>query len=122
MADTEPNQLGLYIASEVARAEQDYQNVRSRSLNLMTVSGGLVALVTGLLTVAAGTVKSVIPSNARWTVATAMGAFILSTVCALKINWPQNVESSEETKLNELIDNSWTASEPLRSNETRGGI
>lgn len=67
-----PNDLGAHVASEVSRSEQDYQNVRGRSLSLVGVSGGLVALVSGLLAIAAGSTKPVLPLSSRWTLGVAL--------------------------------------------------
>lgn len=102
-----PNELGAYIAAEVTRTEQDYQNVRSRALNLVATSGGLVALVTGLLAIAAKTITSAIPTDSRWTIAIAMGSFIASTICALVVNYPQRVVSGDLTKLGALVECHW---------------
>lgn len=102
-----PNDLGAYVASEVDRAEQDYQNVRNRALNLVATSGGLVTLVSGLLAIAVGTDKSIVPLDSRWTIAVALGSFIASTVFALIINFPQSVTSSDQTKLGALVEGHW---------------
>jgi hypothetical protein len=102
-----PNDLGVYIASEVARAEQDYQNVRTRALSLVGTSGGLVALVSGLLAIAVGSAKAVVPTDARWTIAVALSSFILSTISALVVNFPQTVTSSDQTKLGSLVECHW---------------
>lgn len=102
-----PNALGAYVATEVSRAEQDYQNVRSRALSLVTTSGGLVALISGLLAIAEGTSSSVIPKDSEWTIGVALSFFIVSTVCALAINLPQTVVSGDVTKLGALVDCHW---------------
>ena len=101
------NDLGTYIASEVAGAVQDYQIVRTRSLSLLTTSGGLLTLVSGLLAIAVGTGKVVIPLDSRWTISVALGSFVASTICALIINIPQSVTSSDETKLGALVERHW---------------
>ena len=101
------NDLGAFIATEVTRSEQDYQNVRSRALSLVGVSGGLVALVSGLLAIAAGSTKVVLPISSRWTVGAALVAFVASTICALVINKPQDVTASEVPSLRQQVKSDW---------------
>ena len=101
------NDLGAYIDSEVTGAKEDYQNVRSRALSLVTTSGGFVALVSGLLAIAAGVAKSSVPMDARWTVAVSLAAFIVSALFALCINRPQTVLSSDEDELAGYVKSNW---------------
>jgi hypothetical protein len=110
MPDPATNELGTYIASEVARAELDYQNVRTRSLSLITTSGGLLTLVASLLAVGVGTANAIVPTDSRWTVAIALVAFLSSAVCGLIINLPQRVISSDETQLGGIIEQHWSES------------
>jgi hypothetical protein len=107
MPDSAPNPFGAYIASEVARAELDFQNVRSRSLSLITTSGGLLTLVAGLLAVGVGSSNAIVPTDSRWTVAVALVAFLASAVCGLLINFPQGVVSSDEKKLGAIVKDHW---------------
>jgi hypothetical protein len=102
-----PNDLGAHVAAEVSRSEADYQNVRNRALSLIGVSGGVVALVSGLLAIAAGTTKVTLPASAKWTAGAALVAFVLSTVCALITNNPGNVVASKVSGLRELVDSHW---------------
>src|ERR1035438_2658163 len=97
------NSLGLYIASEVAGAEQDYQNVRNRATNLMATSAGLVALITGLLAIAVQRANSSVPIVVRFTVAIALGSFVVSAAHALLINRPQTVLGSDEADLEQWV-------------------
>ena len=106
-AKSGPNALGEYVAAEVTRAELDYQNVRSRALSLVAASGGLVALVSGLLAIAAGSSKSAVPSDSEWTIGIALGFFVISTICALEINLPQQVISGDVSKLGSLVECHW---------------
>lgn len=110
MTESSTNELGAYIASEVGRAELDYQNVRTRSLSLITTSGGLLTIVSGLLAVGVGTANAIVPTDSRWTVAIALVAFLASAVCGLIINFPQRVVSSDETQLGGLVENDWSES------------
>jgi hypothetical protein len=106
-AKNSPNDLGAYVATEVARGEQDYKNVRDRALSLVTTSGGLVAVISGLLAIAVGTTQSVVPTNAKWTVAISLGSFVVSTIFALFINLPQTVISSDEDALGTYVECHW---------------
>ncbi len=101
------NDLGAYIASEVTGAKADYQNVRTRALSLVTTSGGFVALVSGLLAIAAGVAKSSVPIDARWTIAVSLAAFVTSALFALVINRPQIVLSSDEDELASYVKDNW---------------
>lgn len=90
------NDLGAFVAAEVTRAEQDYQNVRTRAINLTGISGTVVALTSGLLAIAVhSSNSSAIPTDARWMVATALALFVASTVTALIINFPSRVTASK---------------------------
>ena len=103
--------LGAYIAGEVAGAERDYQNVRSKALSLVSTSGGLVALISGLLAIASGASKSSVPIDSRWTIAAALGAFVISAIYALLINRPQSVSSSDEDALLKFVKEDWDAAD-----------
>src|SRR5271155_5174694 len=102
-----PNDLGAHVATEVSRSEADYQNVRNRALNLVGVSGGVVALISGLLAIASGTTKVSLSAGAEWTAALALAAFVLSTVCALITNSPGDVVASDVPGLRDLVDSHW---------------
>jgi hypothetical protein len=101
------NYLGANVAAEVSRAEQDYQNVRSRALSLVGVSGGLVALVSGLLAIAAGSAKPVLPPNSRWTIGAALLAFVLSTICALCDQSAWGSYGERCPSLRDLVNKDW---------------
>lgn len=111
MADDSSNpkqsDLGAYVASEAAGAERDYQNVRSRALNLVTTSGGFVALVSGLLAIAIGSSKATVPTDSRWMIAVSLASFVASTVFALLINRPQLVMGSKAEQLKTFVENDW---------------
>jgi hypothetical protein len=101
------NMLGLYIASEVAGAEQDYQNVRNRATNLLSTSAGLVALITGLLAIAVQRTNSSVPIVVRFTVAVALSSFVVSAAYALLINRPQTILGSDEAELEKWVKDDW---------------
>jgi hypothetical protein len=78
-------------------------------LNLITTSGGLVTLVSGLLAIAIGTQNSVVPIAARWTISISLASFIISAICALLINKPAKISSSDEKYLKKYVENDWDA-------------
>jgi hypothetical protein len=102
-----PNDLGTLIATDVARGEADFQNVRGRALSVVSVAGGLVTLVTGFLAVAAGSNKNFLPSSARWSVLAALLAYILSTISALIVNLPGRVTVASAENLRRLAEENW---------------
>ncbi len=104
-----PNDLGQFIKDEVARAEGDFQGFRTRSLNLVAMSGVLVTLTTGLLSVAAGSRNDVVPSSALWVVLVTMLAFILAAIFALMIHLTVMVRLPDETLLDTYVRDHWTA-------------
>jgi hypothetical protein len=105
-----PNEFGSYIQSEVATAEQDLQNFRSRALSIITTSGGLVALVSGLLAIAIGSKEEVVSADARWTIGIALGSFVISTAFALIINLPQKASTGDANTFGALIQDHWNDS------------
>jgi hypothetical protein len=99
--------LGDLIKAEVLRAETDFQAFRTRAISVVAVAGGLVALTTGFLSVAAGSNKDILPSDGRWPLVLALTCFVLSTVCALAINLPANVDQPNPANLRTFVDESW---------------
>jgi MFS family permease len=104
---TETNDLGAYIGAEVSRSEQDFQATRSRALSLIGVSGGLVALVSGLLAIAVGNSTQDVTGSAQVILAIALFAFVLSAVCGLIINFPAKVVFSDTGSLRQLVASNW---------------
>jgi hypothetical protein len=100
--------LGELIKSEVLRAEADFQAFRTRAISVVAVAGGLVALVTGFLSVAAGSNKDILPSGGRWPLVLAVACFVLSTVCALVINLPKEVDQADPDALLKFVDEDWS--------------
>jgi hypothetical protein len=101
------NDLGAHIATEVTRAETDYQNVRSRALSIVGVTSGLVTLITALLGVAEAEKLTAILGAARWSLFGGLVIFVLSTLCALLINRPQDITASNTDSLTTLVANDW---------------
>jgi hypothetical protein len=102
-----PNALGDLIASEVKRAEDDYQGVRSKALSVVTLAGGLVTLLSGLLTIAASSRTNLLRSDGRWVMGFAIGAFVGAGIIALWVNVPSTVESPKPEALKTLVENNW---------------
>jgi predicted lysophospholipase L1 biosynthesis ABC-type transport system permease subunit len=102
-----PSDLGDLIKAEVSRAESDFQAFRARAISVVAVAGGLVALVTGFLSVAAGSSKDILPSDGRWPLVLAVACFVLSTICALVINLPKAVDQADTEALRTFVDANW---------------
>lgn len=66
-----------------------------------------MALVSGLLAIAAGSTKPVLPLSSRWTLGVALVVFVASAICALIINVPGNVTASDVSNLRDLVDKDW---------------
>jgi hypothetical protein len=105
------NDLGAFVASEVARAEQDFQNVRSRAVSLTGISGTIVALASGLLAIAVhSSSTSTVPTDAKYFAGVSLIIFVLSTLCALLVNKPFDVQASDtegKDGLRDLVDSDW---------------
>lgn len=99
------NDLGDFVRAEVTRAEADLAAFRSGALNVVAIAGGLVALVTGFLSVAAGGATDILPTGARWLVSAAMLAFIGAAACALKLNLPADITAADDDALTDLVEN-----------------
>jgi len=103
-------ELGAHVSAEVARAEQDYQSVRSRALNLIAVGGGLVTLVSGLLAIAAGGSKGdVVDTSTKVILGIGLAAFVASIIVALLINIPGWVTATDVADLREKVEKEWGA-------------
>ncbi len=102
-----PNDLGTLIAADVVRAETDLQALRTRALSVVGISGGLVTLVSGFLAIAAGGDKDFLPDAARWTVVSALFAYVMATVSALVINLPTDVTAANAEDLQALAQEHW---------------
>jgi hypothetical protein len=101
------NALGELITSEVTRAEADYQNVRSRALSIVAVAGGLVTLLSGLLTIAAGSKAHLLSLAGRWVLGCALIAYVLAAISALIVNVPSEVDAPTPEALGTLVESNW---------------
>jgi len=99
--------LGSLIAAEVTRAEADFQAFRTRALGIVSVAGGLVTLVAGFLSIAAGTNKDILPTEARCTVLLALLSYVAATVLALVINVPASVRFARPQNLESFARENW---------------
>jgi hypothetical protein len=102
------NELGNVISTEVTRAESDLDNFRSRGLGILGVSGGLVTLTTGFITVASGAAhKEVLAADQRWVLGVGFAAYVLAAVFALFTNVPQKVKLADAENLENFVQNDW---------------
>ena len=101
------NALGDLIAAEVARAESDYSGVRARALSIVALTGGLVTLFAGLLTIAASSKHDILQTDGRWVLLVTLAAYVLSAVAALVVNVPSNVESPKPADLMRFVEDNW---------------
>jgi len=114
-------ELAAHVSAEVARAEQDYQSVRSRALNLIAVGGGLVTLVSGLLAIAAGGSKGdVVDTSTKFILGTGLAAFVVSIILALLINIPGWVTATDVADLREKVEKEVNIHLPRRLRAERG--
>jgi hypothetical protein len=113
MSDSKPdhtpdnNDLSSFVESEVLRAENTFKNFRDRSLTLITTSGALVAIVSGLLAIAVGASKTKVPVDSQCTIAVSLLSFIASAVCSLFINKPVKIRSGDEDQLAGYVQDNW---------------
>jgi hypothetical protein len=106
-----PNDLGAFVASEVARAEASLQDVRSRTLSFVSVTAGLVTLLGGAIAIAGGAHPHLsVPTAAHVCLAIALSAYVLATITALWASaMPLRVFSADPHDLSRLISDSWDA-------------
>jgi hypothetical protein len=102
-----PSYLGTLISDEVTRAELDYQNFRSRALNVVTTAGGIVTLITGLLAIAIGTTAVVVTYECKVLLIVALVLLLVSACLALGINLPQRVQAAHEGELATFVKREW---------------
>jgi hypothetical protein len=101
------NDLGAFVAAEVARAESIFDSYRDRALRVIGVAGGLVTLVTALLAVAAGDRDDILPSQGRFFLVASMVLLVGATVLGLLIHSPRRVEAADPAELPRLIRDHW---------------
>jgi magnesium-transporting ATPase (P-type) len=104
-----PNELGSFIAAEVSRAEVDFQTNRARSLSIVGVTGGIVGLVSGLLAIAAGSRRDILPKGGFVVLAVALLAFVAAAVFALCVNLPATVTAADMKAVKRFVESKWDA-------------
>lgn len=98
-----------FIKEELGYTDSTTADYRSRSLTIVTTSGGLVTLLAGLIAVASGGSKTwVFPTSARGPLAVALSCFVLAAVLALLVHLPRNVKRATTEGLKALL----TAADP----------
>lgn len=95
--------LGRVIEDEVKRAEADLEAFRSRALTLIGLSGGLVALTSGLTAIAAGARTDVLPDHGPGLLALALAGYVAAAICALMANLPRDVTPADADALEDLV-------------------
>ncbi len=101
------NALGAQIAVEVERAEADMQTFRSRGQAVLTVAGGLVAVMAGILTFAAGDDSVVLNGSAKACAASALTLFFTASVAVAVMFRPLPVQAPTVDGLRESLDAHW---------------
>lgn len=105
------NVLGQLIEKEVERSEAVFDAMQVRALAITGIAGGFVAIVSGLLAVAVGPRGLPdVPDTAFVLLALALGAFVLSTVFALVVNRPRNLDRAKADALVRFVndDKEWS--------------
>ena len=100
--------LGTLIDDEVGRAESDIAAKRTRAQSVLTASGALVTLLTGLLAVAVSQDAGLHFTSLSKTLAgTALFAFVAATVCVLFLYMPAPAVAAKEDDLARLARDDW---------------
>jgi hypothetical protein len=73
----------------------------------LSLSQVLVTLLSGLLTIAAGSKTNLLSVGARWVLGVALVAYVGSAISALVVNVPSEVESPKPDALKALVENDW---------------
>jgi hypothetical protein len=103
------NDLAAWIDKEVLRAEAEYDVVRSRAINVVSLSGVLITLLGGFVTLATKVRPGLLTGSAGTSVVIAMLSFAVGAAVAVVVNMPQHVERSEPDKLLGFVVDSWNA-------------
>jgi hypothetical protein len=101
------NELGAFVDAEVKRAEADYQGARTRAISIVGLTSGLVTIITALLGVAEVQKLQALHGSPLWAMFAALIFFVLSTLCALLIHYPQSVTVAEVQDLREKVQQDW---------------
>lgn len=100
--------LGKLIEEEVGRAEADMVSMRSRGQTVLTASGALVTLLTGLLAVAIGRNPSLqLTSESKLVAIFALSAFVAATLFVLLLYFPTSANAADEDNLARLAKDQW---------------
>jgi hypothetical protein len=99
--------LGGLVEAEVKRAEADLAVFRSRALSLVGLTGILVTFVSGLVAIAAGGQKDVLPDDGGILLLVVLVAYVAAAICALWVNLPGDVTAAKAADLQEMIEDRW---------------
>ena len=92
------------IKAELDEEQATVGDFRSRSLTIVTTSGSLVTLLSGLIAVAAGGSKTwTLPSGAHAPLAIALVFFVGAALLALWIHFPRDVQRATPEALEALL-------------------
>lgn len=102
------NDLGDFIAAEVARAEETMAAARNRGQSVLTASGALVTLLAGVIALAAGKDAHLNLSAplALATIASLIG-FVAATVLVLLMYLPSQVVAIDVQDASEQVEDHW---------------
>lgn len=101
------NILGAFILSEVASAEKDFANFRDRTISTISVSGGLVTVLVGLLALAAGDRKEFLPADGKPWLAWSMGFLIFSAILGIVAQFPVEFPAASVSALEGFVEKNW---------------
>ena len=100
--------LGGLIADEVARAEADLTAKRNRALSVLTASGALVTLLTGLLAVAVAQDSGLdLSAASKFIAAAGLTAFVAATIAVLLVLRPVPADAAHVDDLARLVKTNW---------------
>jgi hypothetical protein len=99
--------LSQLIDAEVERAEADFNSFRENSSKAVGYAGGVLTVLVGLLSIAAGDQKSILPESGRFPLGAAMLLLVVSALLGLTALLPKTVTAVEEAALPKLIDQNW---------------
>ena len=101
------NQLGRLIADEVAAAESDNKGFRERGVTVIATAGALVAGLTGLLALAAGDRKQILPDDGTRWLGYSLALFVLSSLLGLALQAPSKMTAAGPDELTKFVGENW---------------
>jgi hypothetical protein len=102
------NELGALIADETKRAETDFTAVRNRGQAVLTVSGGLITLVGGVLALAVGKDKTLVLNGfSAAAIVIALLGFVSATLYVLAMFGPSTVRGLDVDDLADYVEHNW---------------